>query len=466
MRVSVSFLLVLFIGSPLFAGLDSVHVKGIPHVKQRPDFCGEACAEMVLRKLGHHIDQDDVFNLSGLNPSLGRGCYTRELGVALKSAGFSVGPIGYRVNATKSDEDLQSLFKQMHADLKRGVTSIVCMHYSDAPKTTEHFRLVVGYDAKTDEVIYHEPAVAKAGDQRMKRLLFLKLWPLKYDAKSWTVIRFAMHAKNVRPVPKSSTYTDADFAQHIMKLKKRLPSKDFNILIEEPFVVVGDESLQRLKSRSKNTIAWAVKRLKAKYFSKDPKQILDIWLFKDKASYEKHCKRLFGFKPHTPYGFYSSTNKALVMNIATGGGTLVHEIVHPFIESNFPRCPSWLNEGLGSLYEQCGERNGQITGFTNWRLAGLQKAIKAGTVPSFKELTSTTRHQFYSKDKGTNYSQARYLCYYLQQKGLLKKYYDQFTKNYRTDPHGYETLKSVLKEKDMDDFKKRWEKYVMGLKYP
>ena len=24
------------------------------------------------------------------------------------------------------------------------------------------------------------------------------------------------------------------------------------------------------------------------------------------------------------------------MNISTGGGTLVHEIVHPFIEANFP----------------------------------------------------------------------------------------------------------------------------------
>ena len=35
------------------------------------------------------------------------------------------------------------------------------------------------------------------------------------------------------------------------------------------------------------------------------------------------------------------------MNISTGGGTLVHEIVHPFIEANFPACPPWLNEGLG-----------------------------------------------------------------------------------------------------------------------
>ena len=26
-------------------------VEGIPHVRQKPDFCGEACVEMVLRKM-------------------------------------------------------------------------------------------------------------------------------------------------------------------------------------------------------------------------------------------------------------------------------------------------------------------------------------------------------------------------------------------------------------------------------
>ena len=51
------------------------------------------------------------------------------------------------------------------------------------------------------------------------------------------------------------------------------------------------------------------------------------------------------------------------MNISTGGGTLVHEIVHPFVAANFPNCPAWFNEGLGSLYEQSGEVNGAIHGY-------------------------------------------------------------------------------------------------------
>ena len=110
------------------------------------------------------------------------------------------------------------------------------------------------------------------------------------------------------------------------------------------------------------------------------------------------------------------------MNIATGGGTLVHEIVHPFVAANFPACPSWFNEGLGSLYEQCSERDGRIEGLSNWRLAGLQSAIRAGRLPTFEALTATTDREFYDADPGTNYSQARYLCYWLEQHQLLRPF--------------------------------------------
>src|SRR5262245_35501142 len=70
------------------AAYKSVLLEGVPHVRQRPDFCGEACAAMWLARLGHRIDQNDVFNASGLNPELGRGCYTRELHAALVKIGF------------------------------------------------------------------------------------------------------------------------------------------------------------------------------------------------------------------------------------------------------------------------------------------------------------------------------------------------------------------------------------------
>lgn len=272
-----------------------------------------------------------------------------------------------------------------------------------------------------------------------------------------------------------ATFSDADFERHVESLKKEIKSKltssdmrvappEFVMVIQRPFVVIGDENKQAVQEHATATVKWAVERLKQDFFTNDPKDILEIWLFKDAASYEKHARLFFGDKPSTPYGYYSSAHKALIMNIETGGGTLVHEIVHPFIEANFPACPPWLNEGLGSLYEQCGEANGHIHGFTNWRLPGLQQAIKQKQVPEFKELTSLDANGFYNEDKGVNYAQARYLCYYLQQKGLLVKFYQQFLTHQREDPTGFKTLQKVLAETDMEAFKTKWEKYVLTLR--
>ena len=258
--------------------------------------------------------------------------------------------------------------------------------------------------------------------------------------------------------------TESDFAAHVEALKKKLPSNDFSIVVQRPFVVVGDESESTVKEHSERTVKWAVDKLKQDYFSKDPNEILDIWLFKDATSYERNALTLFGSKPTTPYGYFSSTHKALVMNISTGGGTLVHEIVHPFMEANFPACPAWLNEGMGSLYEQCGEVEGHIHGYTNWRLPGLQNSIKAGNVPTFKKLMAMSAGDFYNDDRGTHYAQARYLCYYLQQRGLLVKFYREFHAHQKDDPSGYKTLQRILRVRDMNAFKERWERYVLSLK--
>jgi hypothetical protein len=256
------------------------------------------------------------------------------------------------------------------------------------------------------------------------------------------------------------------FVEHVKKLKTKLPSGDFTVVVTSPFVVIGDDRPTQVKARAEDTVAWAVRKLKAAYFKKDPKEIIDVWLFKDKESYEKNAEKLFGGKPSTPFGYFSHQHNALVMNIATGGGTLVHEIVHPYIAANFPGCPTWFNEGLASLYEQCGEEKGEIRGYTNWRLAGLQEAIRRKNVLPFKTLCATTAEEFYEKDKGANYAQARYLCYYLQQKGLLKTYYQAFHKNCREDPSGYKTLKKILSREDMEKFQTDWETYVLKLRFP
>ena len=259
-------------------------------------------------------------------------------------------------------------------------------------------------------------------------------------------------------------FTDADYEKHVTELKKVMP-EGFSLVINKPWVVVGDGGEKAVKSSSERTVRWATNLLQKDYFPKDPTRIITIWLFKDKASYRKHLDEIWGIDPGTPFGFYSEANDALFMNIATGGGTLVHEMVHPLMESNFANCPSWFNEGLASLYEQCGERDGKIVGHTNWRLGGLKKAIREGAVPAFDKTMSTSEHEFYRKDPGTNYSQSRYLCYYLQERGLLRKFYSEFRKNAGTDPGGHATLMKVMAVKDLKMFQKDWEAWVSKLRF-
>lgn len=263
--------------------------------------------------------------------------------------------------------------------------------------------------------------------------------------------------------PAANEVSASELDAHIAELETKVPD-GFSIVAQPPFAVIGDEPAATVERRAQSTVKWAVDHLKRAYFTQDPVRILDIWLFKDESSYEYYTREIFDDDPGTPYGYYSSTHGALIMNIATGGGTLVHEIVHPFIESNFPDCPAWFNEGLGSLYEQSAERNGDIIGLTNWRLPGLQEAIREGTVPRFGDLMSTSEVEFYDEDPGTNYSQSRYLLYYLQEEGLLHDYYRTFHANVGTDPTGYETLKDVLGRRDIDVFQKEWEAWVLTLR--
>lgn len=239
----------------------------------------------------------------------------------------------------------------------------------------------------------------------------------------------------------------------------------FSVVEQAPWVVIGDESAAEVRRRAEGTVAWATERLSDAYFSKVPDPLVEIWLFRDERSYYRHAKAMFDDRPDTPYGYYSYEHEALIMNIASGGGTLVHEMVHPLMRANFPTCPSWFNEGLASLYEQCGDDNGRIVGYTNWRLAGLQEAIAAGTVPDFATLTSTSEQGFYDDDPGTNYAQARYLCFWLQQQGKLRAFYRDFVAAAADDPTGIATLRTHVGTDDLPAFQREWERNVAALRF-
>ncbi len=253
------------------------------------------------------------------------------------------------------------------------------------------------------------------------------------------------------------------YARHVAALRKRAPA-GFGIVVSPPFVLVGDAPVARLRALADGRLRWTVDRLREEHFDRDLPDILTIWLFRNGASYRRYTRELFGETPSTPFGYYSARDRALVMNIGSGGGTLVHELVHPYVAASFPDCPAWLNEGLASLYEGATSRGARIRGLVNWRLPGLKAAIRARRLPPFERLLTTTDAEFYEEDPGSNYAQARYLCLYLQERGLLRRYFREARAAHEHDPGGVATLRRVLGQPDLERFQRDWEAWVLRLR--
>ncbi len=435
----------------------------VPHVEQRPDFCGEACTEMALAHFGIKATQDQIFTLSGVDPQKGRGVWTDELSTTLRRLGFEPGRVWNRVDPKHADVEREAQWAALHADLRRGVPSIICGWSSFGPGRTEHMRLVTGYDADTDEVVFHDPGES-SGTQRMKRGPFIDLWTFKPSSTRWTMIRMALARRDgQRPAPLPQDTRSAELAQHVLALKETAP-KGLTYVDTGAFLVIGDEAPDVVKKRAREQVEWTTSLLRRDFFDADPDGFTDVWVFKDRPSYEKNAKALFGDTPDTPYGFYLPSRRAMVMNIKPGYGTLVHELVHPYVAKNCPTCPAWLNEGLASLFERPREKDGHLVGLPNWRLPSLKASLKAGTVPSFEKLMAFTDEQFYDDDLGTNYAQARYLCYWLQEHGLLVKLVRGMQRRGEDDPTGYRLLKELVGP-DVAKFEKQWAKDTLAIAY-
>ena len=199
------------------------------------------------------------------------------------------------------------------------------------------------------------------------------------------------------------------------------------------------------------------------YFTERPTQPIRVYLFSSKQGYERYCNKTYGRPPSTPFGFYMPHERKMVMNIATGRGTLAHELVHPLLTADLPDVAAWFNEGFASLYEQSGNRDGKLVGLLNWRHRGLTLAFRAGRDVPFRKLMQMSPKAFYDGNtRGINYATARYLCLYLQDHDLLPRYYRALKEGIEADPTGIDALEKVL-DRSLEEFEPDWIEWVLSL---
>lgn len=244
--------------------------------------------------------------------------------------------------------------------------------------------------------------------------------------------------------------------------KTRLDDEHFEAVVASPFVIAGDGGMHNLERYRDGTILTARRALHASFFDKDPEQPILILLFESDEPYRRLAKKWFDDDDVPHFGFFRRDN-VMLMNVGTGTGTLVHELVHALMRPDFPGAPGWFNEGLASLFEQCTLNGDSINGMVNWRLPALQRAIRDGKLRSLRELIEDDN--FYRDDLvGLNYAQARYLMMYFQKTGKVRAFYIECRDHHADDPTGLKSLQAVIAPQSLDEFEKEWRAWVASLR--
>lgn len=272
----------------------------------------------------------------------------------------------------------------------------------------------------------------------------------------------AVMDKPTQPVTGSDS-VNISFIARINELKRTL-SDDFIVKEHSYFVIASNLNETETEKILNSTIDKAVECFYNDYFSTRPDEATTIFLFKDDKTYRYWAKNLYGDDDLSKYGYYKPSERTMLMNINTGTGTLVHEMTHALARYDFPEIPSWFNEGLGSLYERCSLNNKTILGYVNWRLPALQDALADKSYTSIEKLMKTNWEEFYGDGSDVNYSQARYLCMYLQEQGLLKKYYKHFRDTYKDDNTGITQMEKIT-GKSISELDAEYVAWVKTLKY-
>jgi hypothetical protein len=127
--------------------------------------------------------------------------------------------------------------------------------------------------------------------------------------------------------------------------------------------------------------------------------------------------------------------------------------------------PDWFNEGLASLHEGSQIRRDEsgIDGLPNWRLPGLQKAVREHRLGSLQNLLEETN--FRGQQVGMNYAQARYFCLFMQRRGGLTDFYRRFQAEHARDPQGTATVLAVFPGSSWRQLDREFQQWVLTLEW-
>jgi len=207
-----------------------------------------------------------------------------------------------------------------------------------------------------------------------------------------------------------------------------------------------------------DTVIPTARALEFSYFHRPPIHPTSILICSSDERF-RECNLALDDRERDQYsGIYVRKFRRVIVNIATGDGTLAHELTHALAHADFPTMPEWFEEGLASLHEECEFSSDGLTliGNPNWRREVAIEALNRGELRLLEDVASK---RFGTSDRAhVDYAYVRSFCLFLQERGLLESFYHACRINAAIDPTGLRSLCEVAETSGPspidDDFRK------------
>lgn len=244
------------------------------------------------------------------------------------------------------------------------------------------------------------------------------------------------------------------------ELALKLPAS-CRIIVCPPFVLAGDLSESELERLHRDAVLPITSALWRAFFDHKPDEPVTIVVLRNETTYHTVAVGLDGYEPLAYAGYTQRGKRRLVCNLATGRGTLTHELAHVLASFDFPEMPEWFDEGLAALHEDATLSSDRLTltGAGNWRSQILLEALRQGELPALE--TVIVSPDFRGEGEGLNYAVVRSLCHYLQERGLLSHFYRKLRGAVHDDPRGIATLCELMGRSTINEVDHEFRDWVL-----
>jgi hypothetical protein len=238
---------------------------------------------------------------------------------------------------------------------------------------------------------------------------------------------------------------------------------DAQVDIEEGvFVLVASKGARSFQP-SVAMVRQAIPALYNGRFSRRPTRPVSVFLFDDKESYGEFCKTRYHEACPSPFGVYASWFREIFVDQHYGISTVIHELVHPILEADFPRAPRWLREGISALFETPIISGTEIHGTKGWRSKDFHDPFEPEKPARLDALFSLPDDAFTSGASVARaaYAIARFACYWLDSPGQnnLWKFYQRWRDHLDEDPTGEKSFGEVMGQTP-HEASDAWQKWV------